>query len=123
MKSRLLELEREKENLSEELETMTSAQNIVEFHPAMVEAYRKKVAGLQSALGNDECERREAANIIRSLVTWIEIIPKDGRGQLQIKVHGALAELLNLPQRNLGEPPRTALVVAEEGLEPPTRGL
>jgi site-specific DNA recombinase len=123
MKSRLQELEREKENLSEELETMTSAQNIVVFHPAMVEAYRKKVAELQSALGNDECERREAANIIRSLVTGIEIIPKEGREQLQIKVHGALAELLNLPKRNLGEPPRTALVVAEEGLEPPTRGL
>lgn len=113
MKSRLLELESEKEKLAEELKAMASAENIVEFHPAAVDAYRKKVSELQSALGSDERERREAANIIRSLVTGIEIIPREGRGQVELRVHGALAELLNLPNRRPGELPRTVLVVAE----------
>ena len=123
MKSKLLELEREKENLAEELKAMASADNIVEFHPAAVEAYRRKVSELQSALGSDDRERREAASIIRSLVTGIEIVPKVGRGQVEIRVHGALAELLNLPNRKPGELPRTVLMVAEEGFEPPTQGL
>ncbi|WP_338531804.1 recombinase family protein [Nitratireductor thuwali] len=123
MKSRLLELEREKENLAEELKAMASAENVVEFHPATVEAYRRRVSELQDALRSDDSERREAANIIRSLVTRIEIVPKEGRGQVEVRVHGALAELINLPNRKSGEAPRTVLMVAEEGLEPPTQGL
>ncbi|WP_309083333.1 recombinase family protein [Chelativorans sp.] len=123
MKSRLLELEREKEAMTKELEAITAAANVVELHPAAVEAYRRKVTELQLALSSDEKERREAANIIRSLVNGIEVMPLDGRGQLELRVQGALAELLNLPSRRPGELPRTVLVVAEEGLEPPTQGL
>ncbi|MCT7374727.1 recombinase family protein [Chelativorans salis] len=123
MKSRLFELEREKENLTEELKVMASAENIVEFHPASVEAYRRRISELQGALRSDDSDRREAANIIRSLVTGIEIMPKEGRGQVELRVHGALAELINLPNRKSGEAPRTVLMVAEEGLEPPTQGL
>ncbi len=71
----------------------------------------------------DDGERREAANVIRSLVMSIEVMPREGRGELKLGGHGALAELLNLSHRKTGELPRTALMVAEEGFEPPTQGL
>lgn len=61
--------------------------------------------------------------VIRSLVARIEIIPTEGRGQIELKVHGALAELLNLANRKPGEAPNAVLMVAGEGLEPPTPGL
>lgn len=82
---------------------------VVELHPASIEAYRHKVAELQNALHTDDNERREAANVIRSLVTSIEVMLGEGRGELELSVHGVLAELLNLPHRKTGELPRTAL--------------
>jgi site-specific DNA recombinase len=123
MKAKLIELEGEKEVISAKMATFSQAGNVVEFHPATVEAYRKKVAELQAALTSDEPGRREAMEIVRSLVNGIQIVPLDGRGQVELRVCGALAELLNLPSRQSGEPPSAAMVVAEEGLEPPTRGL
>ena len=81
---------------------------------ASIEAYRRKVTELQDALQTGDSERREAANIVRSLVTCIEVMPREGRGELELSVHGALTELLNLPNRKTGELPRTALMVAEE---------
>ncbi|BAV64109.1 recombinase family protein [Sphingobium cloacae] len=123
MKSRLLEIEAEKESLTAKLAVLTESSKVVELHPASIEAYRRKVTELQDALGTDEGDRREAASVIRSLVTAIEVMPREGRGELELSVHGALAELLNLPHRKPGELPATALMVAEEGLEPPTRGL
>ena len=69
---------------------------------------------LQDALQSDECERHEAARIVRSLVTAIEIIPTDGRGQVELKVRGALAELLDLPNRKPGTAPSAAVMVAVE---------
>ncbi|MER9387686.1 hypothetical protein [Mesorhizobium sp. M0435] len=114
MKSKLLDLEREKENLARELQAMAAAESIVEFHPAAVTIYRRQVSELQDALQSDECERHEAARIIRSLVTGIEIIPTEGRGQVELKVRGALAELLNLPNRKPGTAPNAAVMVAGE---------
>ena len=114
MKSRLIEIEAEKERLSADPAAMVESSNVVELHPASIEAYRRKVAELQDALQTDDSERREAANVVRSLVTCIEVMPREGRGELELSVHGALAELLNLPHRKTGELPRTALMVAEE---------
>ncbi|MDW6022212.1 recombinase family protein [Mesorhizobium sp. BAC0120] len=123
MKARLMDLEGEKESLADELKVVAQTDSVVELHPAAIEAYRRKVSELQSALCSDEDERREAAALIRSLVTRVTILPKERRGQVELRVHGALAELLNLPNRQRGEPPNAVLMVAEEGFEPPTQGL
>jgi hypothetical protein len=45
--------------------------------------------------------------------------PGSGRGKVEITVKGALAEILKLGQRQ----PGALVVVAGEGLEPPTLGL
>jgi hypothetical protein len=50
----------------------------------------------------------------RALVSAIDVVPLEGRGQVELQVRGALAELLNLPSRRPGEPPSAAMVVAEE---------
>ena len=123
MKAKLIELEGEKETLSSKMAGFAQADNVVVLHPAAVDAYRKKVAELQAALTTDDQERREAMEIVRSLVSAIHVVPLEGRGQVELQVRGALAELLNLPSRQPGEPPSAAMVVAEEGLEPPTQGL
>jgi site-specific DNA recombinase len=123
MKTKLIEIEREKEILIAEMEAFALADNVVTLHPAAVEAYRRKVGELQSALKSDERDRWEAMDIVRSLVTSIDIVPLVGRGQVELRVCGALAELLNLPSRDPGQTPDAAMMVAEEGLEPPTRGL
>lgn len=115
MKSRLLEIEAEKERLTTQLAVLMESSKVVELHPASIEVYRRKVAELQNALNTDEGDRREAGNVIRSLVTAIEVMPLEGRGELELGVHGALAELLNLPRRKPGELPATAMMVAEEG--------
>ncbi|MER9274999.1 hypothetical protein [Mesorhizobium sp. M0643] len=66
MKSKLLDLEREKENLARELQAMAAPESIVEFHPAAVTVYRRQVSEPQDALQSDECERHEATRIIRT---------------------------------------------------------
>ncbi len=123
MKSRLLELETEKERLVADLAALGQASNVVELHPASIEAYRRKITELQLALESDGQARSVAAAEIRSLVTSIEVMPREGRGKFELSVNGALAELLNLPFRKPGEPLNTVMVVAEEGFEPPTQGL
>ena len=123
MKTRLIEMEAEKERLASDLAAISDADNVVEMHPASIEVYRRKIAGLQEALHSNEDDRQDAVNAIRSLVTSIEVMPRDERGKFDLTVNGELAELLNLPRRKPGELPNTAMMVAEEGLEPPTHGL
>jgi len=113
MKAKLIELEGEKEVFSTKMAAFSQAENVVEFHPATVEAYRKKVAELQAALTSDTRERHEAKEIVRSLVNGIDVVPLVGRGQVELRVCGALAELLNLPSRQSGKPPSASMVVAE----------
>lgn len=123
MKSRLIEMEAEKGRLAADLAAISDASDVVELHPASIEVYRRRIAELQEALHSSEDDRRAAVNAIRSLVTSIEVIPREERGKFDLTVNGALAELLNLPRRKPGELPNTAMVVAEEGFEPPTQGL
>ena len=123
MKIRQTEMEAERERLAADLAAISNVSDGVELHQASIEVYRRRIAKLQEALHANEEDREDAVNAIRSLVTSIKVIPCEGRGKFDLTVNGALAELLNLPHRKPGEPPNTAMMVAEEGLEPPTQGL
>ena len=57
-------------------------------------------------------KRQEAANVIRSLVDYIEVSPGEGRGNYEVTLFGALSEILNLPFRKPGELLNTAMKVA-----------
>ena len=63
------------------------------LHPALADIYRAKVISLAASLARDDT-RAEAAEIVRSLVSRIELTPRDGK--LVIDLHGDLAGLLSL---------------------------
>jgi len=80
----------------EELQAMLDGtkEEQVLLHPQMADHYRKQVAKLTAVLNDDE-NRAEAADIIRSLVERIELTP-NGDGKLDIDLFGDLAGILAL---------------------------
>jgi site-specific DNA recombinase len=80
----------------EELEALLAAtkEEPVLLHPNMGAEYRKQVANLAQVLNREE-NRGEAADILRSLVDWIELRPNQ-QGKLEIDLYGDLAGILTL---------------------------
>ncbi len=80
----------------EELEAMLDGtkEEPVLLHPQMAGHYRQQVAKLVSVL-NDDANRAEAADIIRSLVDRITLTPNSD-GKLDIDLFGDLAGILAL---------------------------
>ena len=68
-------------------------------------------------------ERGSAASAFRNLVESVTVHPVDARAPLDIEIRGYLAELTNEPGLKPSGHHSGFAVVAEEGLEPPTRGL
>ena len=93
LRDRLSELETEKETLAADLTAMDPPP-VVDFHPHLPKVYRDKVANLQEALQADDDSRHKAAQILRSLIDRIVLIPGEQRGEIHIELHGALAALL-----------------------------
>ena len=84
----------------------------VYIHPNMGKLYRQKVAELAKALNDDTC-RREAAEIIRSLVERIVLTPDPNQPKgLTLDLQGALAGILRL-----AHPSKKAPALLGEGLE------
>jgi site-specific DNA recombinase len=79
-KSRLTELTRDREDPPM-------------LHPGLAEVYRRKVEKLTEALNKEEL-RAEAAEILRSTIQTIRLMPEDG--QLAIELVGELAGILAL---------------------------
>ena len=98
------------------------------LHPAMAFRYQEEIERLLHTINDDEC-RAEATEIIRSLVDRIVLTPNEDGSDLQIDLHGDLAGIISIARK--GEDPletsdfetMVLKLVAEEGLEPPTRGL
>ena len=88
------ELEARKAALEDEL--ASDPPPPVRLHPNLSEVYRAKVENLRKAL-NDEEARPEAAEILRSLIDEIRLVPEDG--SLQIQLIGHLAEMIALAAR------------------------
>ena len=80
----------------EELEELVggTTEEPVLLHPNMAGYYRRQVTGLAAALNDDE-NRAEAADLIRSLVDRITLTPND-RGKLDISLFGDLAGILTM---------------------------
>ena len=67
------------------------------YHPAMADLYRKKVGELQTLLVSTET-RTQAMESIRSLIERIEVFPGKTRGNPDVIVVGALAQILAFGQ-------------------------
>ena len=112
LKNRLASLERDKTALTAELANMDQP-TVVDFHPRLAKVYRDKVAILQDALQADQDKRHRAAQILRSLIDKIVLIPGEGRGRIDIELHGALAAILRFAQGStLDEPEFIKVMVA-----------
>jgi site-specific DNA recombinase len=109
----------------EELEAILEGktEEPVLLHPNMAAHYRAQVSRLAEALNAEE-NRAEAADLLRSLIERIELRPKEGR--LEIDLKGDLAGILTLAankNRPLDESDLSVLqvkVVAGAGFEPAT---
>jgi site-specific DNA recombinase len=81
-------LERRKAQLSRSAVRTAAAPTL---HPNLTQLYRRKVAGLREAL-TDDATRDEAADVLRSLIAEVRLVPVDG--VLTIQLRGELATML-----------------------------
>ncbi len=119
----LIDLEQRKVDLAAALSD-GEIPKVVELHPKLADVYRRKVSALEVAFTEDDYTQREASTLLRALIHKIVLRPGKKRGEMSIEVHGEPSAVLALAS---GNPTHSELgmikVVAEEGLEPPTRGL
>jgi DNA invertase Pin-like site-specific DNA recombinase len=92
---------------------------IAELHPATVDRYKQTLATLGARLTQvDPVDDREIVDAFRALVDHVIVHDKPDGG-VEVEVVGRLSALVGQPA---GDAWGVSLV-AEEGLEPPTRGL
>ena len=122
--ARLGELEAERDRLAATL-AAAGDDAAIDLHPNAAEFYRRKVADLAGALETAP-GREEAMATVRGLIDHLVIrFPPGDRTVPEVELHGQLAALI---QPRPGDPEGRVGIgmfqsVAEEGLEPPTRGL
>jgi site-specific DNA recombinase len=99
--------------------TREQAQEPPMLHPGLADVYRRKVEKLREALNKEEL-RSEAAEILRSTIEAIRLVPEDG--ELAIELVGELAGILALGQekspRPFGSGAGQVTLVAGAGFEP-----
>ena len=83
------ELEKRKDDLDDRLRK--SARPPPLLHPSLAAAYRQRIDSLSKALGGPDT-REEAAEVVRSLVSAIELTSEDGK--LSVVLRGDLAAML-----------------------------
>lgn len=117
--TRIRELKAEQATLQEERAAAAQAVPDLVVHPAIAETYLASLDNLESALGGPEgpLETEEFA-AIRELVDSITVTPDEASSTPKVEVVGDIARFLAPNGPSSG-----GKVVAEEGFEPPTRGL
>jgi len=91
MGAELERLEKRKAALQEVLASRRPAPP--RLHPKLAQVYKAKVADLHTAL-NEPSTRTEAAEILRTLIEAVRLVPEDGH--LAIELVGDLAAILTL---------------------------
>ena len=122
LKGRMQALEQRRKDIERELEHRPDP-GVVELIPSLPDMYRHKVENLRDTLNSDDATRQEAISLLHSLVDRIVIHKRPGRGQVAIELFGSLSKMISLAGGKADEADLMTMVVAEEGLEPPTRGL
>jgi len=110
MKSRMEELEQEKQEIIARMDEVP--QYVPDVHPNIAEIYRKKVQNLTAALDEPQMYA-EAADAIRSVVGEIIVTPGDKRGDFQISLRGELMGILDIATERKSQcPPEVITKVA-----------
>jgi site-specific DNA recombinase len=126
---RVAELENDRRQAEAELAQMEAAEPVIELHPQAIAHYSSNVTILASRLNTAAMERDdEVIKAFRDLIEAIVVLPRGSGKETVIEVRGRLAALTGAPIQPagklvVGSAFRGDPTVAEEGLEPPTRGL
>jgi hypothetical protein len=67
------------------------------IHPNLAELYRRRVADLEQLLLDPELGS-EAMDLIRSMITEIKVVPRQGAEGVDLELAGDLARVLHLWQ-------------------------
>ena len=121
VREELHSLEIQKEAIQREM-TVSQINHQVLYHPGMADLYRKKVGELQTLLMSAE-SRTQAMELMRSLIERIEVFPGKKRGNPDVILIGALAQVLAFGQTATVtslEDDGSVLMVAGVGFEPTT---
>ncbi|CAH1698312.1 hypothetical protein BOSEA1005_11365 [Hyphomicrobiales bacterium] len=103
MKQRLADLEDEKRLLNARLWDAKEPSPVL-VHPNLAEAYRRRVAALESLLDDPDL-RDEAMEAIRSMIERIVVTPRESGG-VSLELHGDLARILAVCSENAKTPPQ-----------------
>jgi site-specific DNA recombinase len=122
---RSTELHYEREDILAELAKAPPAFEVISLHPAILKRYEEQLESLQSALTKGiRSGDPESTEAMRELVETVTVYRDPSEpGAVEIVVAGRLSALLGDRAYPNGVRRVCGLVVAEEGFEPPTRGL
>ena len=114
----------EEAKLQAQLDALNAgAGSTVELHPAALKRYLQTVEELRSLVErNMSAGDGETARVLRELVERVVVHPPGPGEVTNVEVKGRLTALTGLPDVLLRRV-SGGTAVAEEGLEPPTRGL
>ena len=120
----ILALEAEACDVEAQLAQIEAGTWVVTLHPAAIARYLGQIDDLSAALTSRvDLTIGSAAAAFRSLIESVIVHPVPPLAKLDLEIRGYLAVLVQDPDH----PPNRRLcgfeAVAEEGLEPPTRGL
>jgi site-specific DNA recombinase len=123
--ARMNVLSTERKTLSAEFEAEPPPVNVLALHPAVLGRYAEQVGNLQDALAKGiNAGDSDGAEAMRDLVETVTVFRDTSRpGGVEVEIAGRLTALLGAPAYPNGVKGVWGKVVAEEGLEPPTRGL
>ena len=115
----------EKKRIRAELDAAPPPTEVIALHPAVLARYEEQLTNLQEALdrgtrtGDSEC-----AEAMRDLVETVTVFRDASKlGGVEVEIVGRLTALLGEKAYPNGVRGVWGKMVAEEGLEPPTRGL
>ena len=115
----------ERKRIRAELDAAPPPTEVIALHPAVLARYEEQLTSLQEALdrgaraGDSEC-----AEAIRDLVETVTVLRDTSRpGGVEVEIVGRLTALLGKKAYPNGVRGVWGKMVAEEGFEPPTRGL
>jgi site-specific DNA recombinase len=119
---RLKDLEAEKLTVAEQLAAANDKKKVISIHPSAIKNYLADIERMREALEDEKAdERPDLMASLRRLIHSVVVHAEPGVKGFEVEIKGRLQELLGVPflSRSMGG----GLVVAGEGLEPPTPGL
>lgn len=121
--SRVAALRTERDELAIRLAMAEHPPQVVTLHPAAVDSYLAAIGNLAATIHAEAAQGSpDAMKALRDLVEAVIVTPAEGGG-VEIEVRGHLSALMGGNFPPAGKIKVAGTVVAEDGFEPPTRGL